>query len=272
MKTHKSLIVFLSIFFLLLIGYTDYLTGAELSFSIFYLLPILSTTWFLNKTWGILLSVTGASIWIISDIYTHTGYVHFLIPYWNGFVRLSFFLIFTLLVSRVKIGWDMEKRIARTDPLTGVNNSRSFIELADLELERVNRHKNSFSIAYIDLDNFKAVNDTRGHVTGDRLLRLVAEIMLSNSRRIDITARMGGDEFIILLPDADEHSAIGVLERIREKLLDAMKANGWPVTFSIGVMTFHRPPDSVTEMIREADGVMYEVKNAGKDQIKMKTF
>ena len=272
MKPHKSLTGLLSTFSLFLIGYIDYLTGAELSFSIFYLLPILSTTWFVNKTWGTLLSIMGASIWIISDIYTHTGYAHFLIPYWNGFVRLSFFLIFTFLVSRVKIGWDMEKRIARTDPLTGVNNSRSFIELAGLELERVIRHKSIFSIAYIDLDNFKAVNDTRGHVTGDRLLRLVAEIMLSNSRRIDITARMGGDEFIILLPDADEDSAIGVLERIRAKLLDAMALNDWPVTFSIGIMTFHRPPGSVTEMIKKADAVMYEVKKAGKDKIKSKSF
>jgi diguanylate cyclase (GGDEF)-like protein len=214
----------------------------------------------------------GAAIWVLSDIYTNTGYVHFLIPYWNGFVRLSFFLIITYLFSRVKIGWDREKQIARTDPLTGLHNSRSFLELADLERERVIRHKNTFSIAYIDLDNFKKVNDTLGHVTGDRLLRLVAGIMLSNSRKIDITARLGGDEFIILLPDADEHSAIGVLERLREKLLDAMISNGWPVTFSIGIVTYHRPPGSVIDMIRDTDAVMYEAKNTGKDSIKSKSY
>lgn len=260
----------MSILSLSFIGVIDYLTGAELSFSIFYLLPILSITWFLNKTWGIVLSVFGATIWIASDIYSHAVYSNFFIPYWNGFVRFSFFMIFTFLVSWTKTGWDMEKKLARTDPLTGVRNFRSFYEMAELELERAVRHNSIFSIAYMDLDNFKTVNDTRGHSVGDRLLRLVAEIMTDNLRKIDIAARLGGDEFVVLLPDADEDSAVVVLDRIRKKLLEAMESNGWPITFSIGIATFHRAPGSVNQMIKEADAVMYDVKSSGKNRIASK--
>lgn len=273
MGKNKTILVLLSVLSLLFIGAADYLTGAELSFSIFYLLPILAVTWYLNRIWGIILSISGASIWITSDIYTHAGYSHFLLPYWNGFVRLAFFLAFTYLVSRTKTGWDMEKNISRTDPLTGIRNLRSFYELAGIELERAARyrHGNPFSLAYLDLDNFKTVNDSQGHNTGDRLLRLVAETMSGSLRKVDIAARLGGDEFIVLLPEADEHSAKVVLDRVRLKLLEAMKLNGWPVTFSIGVVTFHTPPGSVNDMIREVDAVMYTVKHSGKNAIQSKS-
>ncbi len=259
----------LSLFF---IGVTDYITGAELSFSIFYLLPILAATWFINRTTGFVLCVTGAGIWIASDLLTTAGYSNVLIPYWNGFVRLSFFMIFTFLVSWAKTGWDLEKDMARTDPLTGVENTRSFYELAGLELERTVRHKHPLSIAFLDLDNFKTVNDTKGHSTGDLVLKLVSELIQKNLRKIDIPARIGGDEFILLLPETDEKGATKVMERIRENLIDAMVTNGWPVTFSIGIATFYRAPKSVNEMISEADAVMYDVKKNGKNNIKSKVI
>lgn len=263
-------IALLSVILVLFLGVTDYLTGEELSFSIFYLIPILFITWKVGRTAGILISVASAITWYISDIST-SHYSHFLIPFWNSFVRLSFFLIASYLLSWIRIELNKEQEISRTDPITQVRNSRAFFELADLEIERSRRHRHPFCLAYIDLDNFKEFNDSRGHNAGDRLLRFVADIMKDGLRKVDIIARLGGDEFALLLPETDAKTGAAAIERLRDNLLESTKVNNWPVTFSIGVTTFIIPPASVDDMIKEADSLMYEAKSKGKDTIVHKT-
>jgi diguanylate cyclase (GGDEF)-like protein len=127
-------------------------------------------------------------------------------------------------------------------------------------------------LAYIDLDNFKTVNDTYGHLIGDSLLRLVADTIRNNIRTTDVLARLGGDEFVVLLPETDFEQSEIVINKVQTQLLDEMKKNNWPVTFSIGAVTFLTPPESVDEMIKKADNLMYSAKKNGKNTKKREVW
>jgi diguanylate cyclase (GGDEF)-like protein len=251
----------------------DFATGSELSFSIFYLIPVLLVTWYAGRTAGFIISIVAAFVtWFISDIETFTYYSNVLIPYWNAFVRLAFFLVTSHLLASLRTAMAQQKSLALTDSLTGAENVRAFCELAENELERVRRNNKPISVVYIDLDNFKNINDTLGHIAGNEVLQTTVETMKNNLRKVDVLARLGGDEFAILLPETDETGATTSMERIQMKLNEAMQSGGWPTTFSIGIAAFITPPATVEDMICKADLIMYEVKNNGKNMIHSKTF
>ncbi len=132
-------------------------------------------------------------------------------------------------------------------------------------MDRAARYQHPFTLAYIDLDNFKLVNDRFGHATGDRALSTVAGFIREHSRRTDALARLGGDEFALLLPETDEDVARAAIAKLRKGLTQEMQRHGWPVTFSIGVVTCRACPGSADELIAAADRLMYSVKNGGKD-------
>ena len=160
-----------------------------------------------------------------------------------------------------------ERELARQDPLTGLANRRAFLETSEEEKDRSRRYHHCFNIAYIDLDGFKKINDTLGHAAGDQVLREVANTLRLNLRSTDAVARLGGDEFAILLVETDAASAETVLRKLHELLRAAMKANGWNVDFSIGLASYLCPPESLDNIIRTADGLMYSVKAKGKGNL-----
>jgi diguanylate cyclase (GGDEF)-like protein len=254
------------------VGVIDHITGPELFVSIFYLLPIFLVTWFTERWMGVTISIVSAITWLITDFTAGHAYSYPAIPYWNMIVRLGTFLIMTLILSALKKALEHEKELARTDPLTGVANGRYFITLADMEINRARRYKHSFTVVYIDLDNFKTVNDQFGHSTGDALLRSVAHTIRNNIRATDIVGRLGGDEFAILLPETGPEPAEVITRKVQKVNLDVMHKNEWPVTFSIGVVTFLGPPSTVDEMLKISDGVMYAAKKNGKNAIKYEIF
>ena len=172
----------------------------------------------------------------------------------------------------MKRALEAAKRSARTEPLTGISNSRAFSEVVGREIDRAQRYSHSLSFAYIDLDDFKAVNDRFGHSVGDILLQAVAHSIKKDIRETDTVARLGGDEFGILLPETGPKAARHFIERIRDRLTRDVQEHGWPVTFSIGVVTFLRPPIDVNEAIRIADSLMYSAKNSGKNTIKFEVL
>jgi diguanylate cyclase (GGDEF)-like protein len=129
------------------------------------------------------------------------------------------------------------------------------------------RYKTPLTVAFVDVDNFKVINDRFGHVTGDKILGIIASTIQRHLRKTDIVARVGGDEFATLLPDVGEEAAKIVVPKMQRKLLDEMWLNNWPVTFSIGVVTCVTPPNSVDEILNMADKLMYSVKNSGKNDI-----
>jgi two-component system, NtrC family, sensor kinase len=173
-----------------------------------------------------------------------------------------------------KINTTMAKleQLSRTDDLTGIMNRRAFTEFCMTEIGRARRFENPFSVAYIDLDNFKVVNDKFGHSTGDELLCSVAETIQKNIREIDLFARLGGDEFMLLLVKSDSEASLEVVKKLQNMLMDVMNKNGWPVTFSIGLVTYNLPPDEVEEIIRNTDELMYAAKQSGKNTIMCKVL
>jgi diguanylate cyclase (GGDEF)-like protein len=250
-----------------IIGYIDYITGKEISISLFYLIPVSIATWFINRWIGFLFAIIAGIVWFTADTASGQMYSHPFIPYWNATVRLGFFFTVSVLLSKLKNAFTREKELSRIDSLTGMLNRRAFYELARLEIERNRRFKRPFSVAYIDLDNFKTVNDLLGHSTGDTLLCLVSNVMKDNIRATDITARVGGDEFVILLPETDGKSALLVLNKIKDLVTEAIQKNDWPVTLSIGAATFINPPEAVHTMMQQIDNLMYRAKNNAKDRI-----
>lgn len=251
----------------LLLWGVDYVTGPDFSFVVFYLFPVFLVTWFAGAGAGVVISLLSGFAWFTADVLTLSGATHPAIPYLNFVTKLAFFLIVNGTVSSLRVSLEREREMARTDFVTKVANSRYFAEIALQEIRRAGRYQHPFTVAYLDIDDFKAVNDQWGHSTGDALLAEVARTMNDNIRATDSVARLGGDEFALLLPETGYEASDVVVRKVREGLLAAMRAKGWPVTFSIGVVTFVTPPESVDSMIRIADGFMYDVKHGGKNRI-----
>jgi diguanylate cyclase (GGDEF)-like protein len=256
----------------LLLGLLDYLTGYELSFSVFYLLPVCYVAWSVGKKPGILISIFSAAVWLEADLLTGHTYSYRLIPVWNSIVRLSFFLIVSLLVSHLNGVLAREKVSATLDSLTGIANNRRFHAVLNLELDRSMRYQHSFTLAYIDIDNFKAVNDEFGHNAGDFLLSIIALGIKGRIRSTDTVARLGGDEFAILFPETGFETSQALLQNLQTHLLEAMHRNQLTVTFSIGAVTFDQSPASADEVINASDAAMYRAKKGGKNRINLEKF
>jgi diguanylate cyclase (GGDEF)-like protein len=254
------------------LGAVEYLTGWEWSFSSFYLLPISLVAWCVGSGWGLVVSVVCSLSWLAADLAAGHMYSNPVIPYWNMTVRLSTFVVVTYALAQLRKVLEREKNYARLDFLTGAANSRNFEEKAQAELQKARAGGYAIALAYIDLDNFKGINDTFGHSVGDQLLKLVAEIIKKNLREDDMVVRLGGDEFGVLLPMATENSVLVAMERMKAHFLDEVKKKKWTVSFSMGLVLFKKHPGSVDEMIKRADDLMYTVKNSGKNDIKFVVY
>lgn len=246
----------------------DYLTGIEISFAIFYVAPIAYVTWHAGRRFGIGFALMSAAAWYTVDRMGGNTATHFLIPVWNAIARMGLFLLTVEAMARLRASLFEARRLARSDPVTSLPNGRAFREVVTLELDRVRRYPAAFSVAYVDVDNFKGVNDTLGHDSGDRLLAEVGRTLRTNLRASDTPARLGGDEFAILMPHTALDAARATIGKLETQLAATTKRHGWPVSFSIGLACFETPPGDVDELLRSADRLMYEVKHTGKNAIK----
>lgn len=165
---------------------------------------------------------------------------------------------------RLALALENEKSLSRSDYLTGLANRRAFEELFEMECKRSRRYNRPITLAYMDLDNFKRVNDGKGHQTGDEVLVAVATTLRSCLRATDCVARIGGDEFAMLLPETDEDAARIIMKKLYAVLQTLLTRTNWPIGFSFGVVTFPSPLDSLEAMLERADKLMYEAKQGGK--------
>ncbi|PLY04539.1 MAG: sensor domain-containing diguanylate cyclase [Desulfuromonas sp.] len=166
---------------------------------------------------------------------------------------------------------DKVRELTITDDLTGLYNSRHFQKLIDYEVERARRQGTEVSLVFLDLDHFKQVNDTYGHLTGSRLLSEVGRTIAANTRKVDHAARYGGDEFVILLPGAGNDNALGMVNSLRKlfRETDFRSDCGQPinVTSSVGIATYPTNAKNRRELIRLADEAMYAVKKSTRDGV-----
>ncbi len=263
-RTPRTVIIVISVLLVGAVATLDSATGSELSFSIFYLLPVSLAAWYVGGWSGPTISVLAAGTWFAIDAIDGGVYSSPFIPYWNAAVRLGFFVLVAALLTNLHRHLRMEEKLARIDGLTGVMSGRSFRHSAAEIIGLAGRNEKPFTLVYVDLDDFKKVNDTRGHAEGDRALKAVASALMNSVRRTDIVGRLGGDEFAVLLPETAESGAREVIEKIRANLTAAAAAE-WPIGASIGAAVFLDPPGNPEEAISRADHLMYEAKKSGKN-------
>jgi diguanylate cyclase (GGDEF)-like protein len=247
--------------------YFDFVTGPGFSIALFYLAPIYFLTWFAGMGPGLLMTCLAMAALTLADLRWNQSLLLSALVDWDRFARLCFLLLTTVLLGRLREAYLSASESSRSDFLTGLANRREFFAVAEQERLRAARYGQCVSVAYMDLDGFKEVNDKLGHSAGDEILIDVANELRKNLRAIDVVARMGGDEFVILLPETDAPAARAAIEKLRGLLLDLSKSRNWPVTYSIGLVTFEQAPKSTDDMIGEADHLMYAVKRGSKNNL-----
>ena len=265
----KPLTLFLGIAGVIFTGLIDHATGYEVRIFPFYFLPIALVAWRLSWPYVLALSVMSSVTWAAANILAGKDYSSLFIWPINIGTQLVAFATVGVLVSNLHRRLQAEKDLSRKDQLTSLLNSRAFYESGDMLLAFAHRSDRPVTFVYMDLDNFKAVNDERGHLEGDRALMAVADVLSSHFRASDLIARFGGDEFAMLLFDTGPEAAHTSLDRVRELLAAAMKRNGWPITLSIGAVTYSHMPPTLKEGIHRADSLMYRVKKEGKNQVRI---
>jgi diguanylate cyclase (GGDEF)-like protein len=185
-------------------------------------------------------------------------------------------ILIAVLKSRVETLVERLSHSAKTDPLTGLLDRRGFEECFDYELERARRGSGRLSLVLLDLDYFKIVNDRFGHAAGDIALERLGDLLMATKRQVDTAARVGGEEFALLLPESDIAGAFTVCERVRHRVrglfadeeFSLLGAEGMdtPLTVSLGVASFPLHGTSPAELLGAADLALYEAKRRGRDQ------
>jgi len=263
----KHLIIVLGVTLVAFFGWLDQMTGPEVPLFIFYLVPLGLVSWNAGGLAGSLIAVLSGASWYTSFRQGMEAHLHFGYEVWGLSVRVGLFLVVNFFVSRFHTSIDHLTALASTDHLTGIANSRAFYQVVEKEIARARRYERSLSLAYIDCDNFKTVNDTLGHSAGDRLIRSLAQSIKHSVRNTDEVGRIGGDEFAILLPETDAESARVVMERVHQYVQGVLNEQGNPVTLSIGVVSYVVPPNRVDTLIRHADEAQYAAKHQGKNAV-----
>jgi len=251
------------------IAFLDAATGPKLSLNVFYLLPVMLVAWVTASTAYGLIAVLAT--FLVGPLQAYLDGFHvFSLPVavWNAGVRAAVFCVVLLLLAEMRRLFVRLRDQSLTDELTGVANRRAFVLAAANEIERSLRYRHVLSIAYLDIDGFKGVNDRLGHAMGDRVLVALAGAVRATARSVDTVVRLGGDEFAVLMPETDEDAALPLADRLREVCTLASGSGASHVTCSVGVVTFNRPPRDLEELLTSADALMYEAKAAGGDEVR----
>ena len=250
----------------LVVYWVNAVTPGAARLGILYIIPVLLVTWTEGLAWGILFAVvtTGfreAIAWVQMPADTPM--------LWRIVTALAYLAVLGVAMAGLQTLRRREAQMARLiiqDPLTNVLNARAFAERLGQELDRNRRYPRPLALMYMDLDNFKVINDTHGHQTGDAVLKLVADAMRTSVRQADIVGRLGGDEFAVIMPETDAHLADAAAKRLVVGLRNVFK--GTPnVTASIGVVSCTATEASTDDLLRRADQAMYDAKKSGKDRV-----
>jgi diguanylate cyclase (GGDEF)-like protein len=244
----------------------DITTGRDLSLSLVYVGGVAFMAWAGSFRVG-LLGAGGAAVAVLVDALANTtsgGTA--LANAATAFVLLAFV---SAIVDRLRRAMIREQSQARFDPLTGLPNRRACEERGELELARLQRSGSALSVAYLDFDGLKQINDNRGHAAGDAALIHFAESAQSELRPTDLLSRIGGDEFALLLPDTDYDEATTVIRRIQARIAEA--DGGEPASVTVGLVTWRSAPQNLEQLFVEADALMYNAKRHRDDGVHLES-
>lgn len=246
----------------------DVATPAYLLMTGYYLIPIAVSAWYCRFWMTVLVTLVSASVnlYMVAGTLPANATVSERLFVYPSFAIIM--LAFGLLMLELKLIVQKLHLESTSDPLTGLKNRRGFLMTAEYELARADRSRETLSVALVDLDNFKQVNDTQGHKVGDALLVAVSRNMTTTLREIDLIGRLGGDEFAILLPNTDLATAEQILSRLRLGLRPLLSSFSSAASASIGVVSLaHGHGRTVEEILHRADEAMYAAKHGGKDRV-----
>ncbi len=173
---------------------------------------------------------------------------------------------FSKLIDELKNNINILYELATIDEKTGVYNNKFFKTVSEMELSKAKRGIEDFSLIIVDLDYFKRINDTYGHMTGDAILKKLGKILKDSTRKYDIVSRFGGEEFIVLFPNTNLQRARKVSERLRRNVENDKEMSKYKVTMSGGISTYHKN-DSIARMKQRADKALYRAKHNGRNRI-----
>lgn len=250
----------------LLVYWVNTVTPPEAHLGVLYIIPVLLVTWTEGLIWGIVFGVASigmreAVAWDQMPADTPLGWRIGNAAAYVAVVAVAMAGLQTLRRSQAALA-----HLVTQDALTNVLNARAFADRLGQELDRNRRYPRPLALMYMDLDNFKVINDTHGHQTGDAVLRLVADAMRTSVRAADVVGRLGGDEFAVLMPETDAPLADAAAKRLVAGLRNVFK--GTPnVTASIGLVSCIATDASTDDLIRRADQAMYDAKRNGKDRV-----
>jgi len=253
---------------ILAVGFLDYATGVDLRLGPLYYVPLALVAWELGST-----PVVGAAL-LCAMCLTGANYLagqtfSTFVTAFNFTMQWLSFVVIGLLITALRRALAHERALSRTDGLTSLLTARIFYEEAVRVLALTRRTRGPVALAYVDLDNFKVVNDTQGHRAGDEVLRAVGGIITAATRKSDVAARLGGDEFALLMPETDPAHARLACERLRALIAEKFQADPCPVTATVGGVAFLTLPESVDAMVHAADARMYAAKAAGRNRVEI---
>jgi len=233
----------------------SYVAGPGLALPLLYVLPIATVAWFAGNAAGMGLAVAAAAVWTAVDG-VHGGTTD--VTAWNALIRLAVLLTLAGFVA----GLNTALKYARTDYLTGIANAPAFHAEAQAELQRARRYGSPVTVVYLDVDDIHAVNQRFGHSVGDALIRSLAVTLRRCLRASDIVARLGADDFAILLPETGPDAAQGMLRKLETVLREAAQKAQWAASLSIGGITFTKAPETVESALNRAEDLMTAAKKA----------
>lgn len=243
-----------------------YVFGGHPAFAILLLLPTLAATLRVGLPMGLAAAFSGSGMMLGAD-FLSTSELSPAMLVFNASLRLGIIALVAwggwkiIHLSRIL------HELSLTDSLTALGNYRAFMARGEEEIQRARRGTLPLSVLFIDLDNFKAINDTSGHHAGDALLKDVATVLAGRLRHSDFAARLGGDEFGVILYAADGEGAKTAARQIQGDLSKRFQRSGHSVSASIGAVTFREMPEHFDEVLKRADALMYEVKRTSKDAV-----
>ena len=247
-----------SMFAICAVFWADVATTADVRFRVVYIFPLtaiaLHSEQMRKVVIGFILTVFCE---IVSLLLYHLSLAATLL---EGFLGITGFLLVIVLARATRENYLRTLQLATHDPLTKLRNRQSFGLVAEAELERQKRYGGVFSLAVIDLDGFKKLNDSQGHHAGDLALLLLADILRNHTRHSDATARLGGDEFAILMPLTHSADCAALCQQLASTIALRMQERGFSITASIGHATFDQAPQTVLDALRIADHAMYAAK------------
>ena len=268
----KSAILAIGVASAVVVAVLDNLAGNHYSLAIFYLLPLYFVTLQAGRGPGLWVALFCIGVQWLATRYTGAPHPPLPAVLWRHASWGAIYILSVLLLARLQRALSRTRALSLTDFATGALNSRAFYNLVENEHLKIKRYGRPLTLAYIGIDNFKTVNHRLGHTVGDSLLRKVARTTMRYLRATDRVARLGGDEYIVLLPETDQDAARVAISKLRERLTEMVADHEWPVTFSMGVVTFFSAPRAPREMIRASERLMWAVKKSGKNNTRYASY